>query len=67
MLRFDQLVRAGMIVREVKQRYPEAAEVFESFGFRSSCDACSIEEVARKHGLKSRDVVDAVNRRIALQ
>ncbi len=65
MLRFDQLVRGGSIIRDVKQRFPEAAVVFESFGFRESCDDCSIEQVARKYGLDSREIVDAVNRAIS--
>jgi hypothetical protein len=67
MFRFDQLVRPGMIVRDVKQKYPQAAAVFETFGFRSSCDDCSIEEVARKHGMNSREVVDILNEKIREQ
>ncbi len=66
MFRFDQFVRAGMIIRDVKQRYPAAAGVFERFGFRDSCDDCSIEEVARKHGLRSAEIVDAVNEVISV-
>jgi len=51
-----------MIVREVRQRHPETAEVFEALGFRSSCDDCDIETVARKSGLDSREVLNALNR-----
>jgi hypothetical protein len=61
MLRFDQLIRPGMIVRDVKREHPETLEVFETLGFRDSCDDCSIETVARKYGLSSRDVVEALN------
>ncbi len=62
MFRFDQLIRRDMIVRDVKQRFPQTVEVFESFGFRSSCDDCDIETVVRKNGLSSPEVVDALNR-----
>lgn len=67
MFRFDQLVRPGMIIRDIKQRYPQAAAVFERFGFRDSCDDCSIEQVARKHGLRSAEIVDAVNEAISAE
>jgi hypothetical protein len=61
MFRFDQLIRRDTIIRDVKQRYPEAIPVFEGLHFRSSCDDCSIETVARKNGLNVLDVVEAVN------
>ena len=64
MFRFDQLIRRNMIIRDIKQSHPEAQAVFESFGFRPSCDDCDIETVARKHAIASRDVVDALNRAI---
>lgn len=62
MNRFDELIRAGMTVREVKVNYPDTVAVFERLGFRESCDDCSIESVCRKHGLCSQDVVDELNR-----
>jgi len=51
-----------MIVRDVKQSHPETIPVFEDLGFRASCDDCDIETVARKNGLSSQDVIDALNR-----
>ena len=51
-----------MIIRDVKQQFPQTLEVFESLGFRSPCDDCDIETVARKNGLSSADVVDQLNR-----
>lgn len=60
-MRFDQLIRPGMTVREVRQRYPETASVFDRFGFRPSCDDCSIEVVARKYGLSAAQIVEALN------
>ncbi|MCS6953245.1 MAG: hypothetical protein RMK57_07140 [Bryobacterales bacterium] len=60
-MRFDQLIRPGMTVREVRQRYPQTAPIFERLGFRSSCDDCSIEVVARKYGLSPADIVEALN------
>ncbi len=62
MFRFDQLIRRDMIVRDVKQSHPETIAVFEEFGVRASCDDCDIETVARKNGLSSLDVVEALNR-----
>ena len=61
MFRFDQLIRRDTIIRDVKQRHPETVPVFEEFRFRSSCDDCEIETVARKNGLNVLDVVEALN------
>jgi hypothetical protein len=61
MFRFDQLIRRDMIIRDVKQRHPETIPVFEQFRYRPSCDDCDIETVARKNGLNSPDVVEALN------
>lgn len=60
-MRFDELIRPGMTVREVRQRYPQTASVFDSLGFRSSCDDCSIEVVARKYGLSPAEIIEALN------
>lgn len=62
MFRFDRLIRRDMLIRDVKQQYPETIPVFEQFGFRPACDDCDIETVARKNGLSSPDVVEALNR-----
>jgi hypothetical protein len=51
-----------MIVRDVKQSHPETIPVFEEFGFRSNCDDCDIQTVARKNGISSQDVLAALNR-----
>ena len=64
MLRFDQLIRPSMTIRDVRQRYPQTSTIFEEFGFRSSCDDCSIEVVAKRQGLQSLAVVDALNNAI---
>ena len=61
MFRFDQLIRRDTIIRDVKQRHPQTAEVFESLNFRSPCDDCTIETVARKNGLNVLDVVESLN------
>ena len=61
MFRFDQLIRRDMIIRDVKQKYPETIPVFENLHYRATCDDCDIETVARKNGLDVRDVVDALN------
>ena len=61
MFRFDQFIRRDMIIREVKQRHPETIDIFENLHFRSVCDDCDIETVARKNGLKIQDVIEALN------
>ena len=61
MFRFDQLIRRDMIIRDVKQRHPETIPIFDGFRYRSSCDDCDIETVARKNGLNSLDVLEALN------
>ena len=61
MFRFDQLIRRDMIIRDVKQRHPDTVPVFDELRFRTPCDDCDIETVARKNGLNPRDVIDALN------
>jgi len=61
MFRFDQLIRRDMIVREVKQRYPQTVALFEQFRFHPVCDDCDIGTVVRKNGLNLADVLDALN------
>jgi hypothetical protein len=61
MIRFTDLIRGDMLVRDVKVRHPETIPVFERFGFRGACDDCDIDQVARKYGLRPLDVVDALN------
>ena len=61
MFRFDQLIRRDTIIRDVKQRHPETIPVFEELHFRTPCDDCDIETVARKNGLNVLDVVEALN------
>jgi hypothetical protein len=60
-MRFDELIRSGMTVREVRLKYPATGPVMEEMGFRSSCDDCSLDVVSRKYGLNSREVVDKLN------
>ena len=61
MFRFDELIRRDMIIRDVKQRHPATIPVFENLHYRAACDDCDIETVARKNGLNSLDVVEALN------
>ncbi len=64
MLRFTDLVRGSETVREVKQKFPETAQAFESFGLRESCYDCSIEMAARKVGASLEDLLVEVNKAI---
>jgi len=62
MLRFDHLIRPSMTIREVKIQFPQTVAIFDEFAFRTICDDCSIEVVARRQGLTPADIVDALNR-----
>jgi len=55
------MIRPGMTIRDIRARFPQTAPVLEGFGFRGSCDDCSLEVVARKYGLATQRVVDALN------
>lgn len=61
MFRFDQLIRPGMTIREIKQRHIETIPVFDSLGFRPSCEDCALEVAAGRTGMHVRDLVDALN------
>ena len=60
MFRFDRLIRPSMTVREIRVQHPETAAVFEQFGFRASCDDCSIQTIVKKHGVPEYLVMDAL-------
>jgi hypothetical protein len=60
-VRFDQLIRPSMTVRDIRARFPQTAAVFEGLRFRESCDDCSVEVVCRKYGLKTQDIIEALN------
>jgi len=64
MFRFDQLIRPDMIVRDVRQRYPQTIPIMDEFGFREPCYDCEISVVACKHGLATPDVIEALNRAV---
>jgi hypothetical protein len=64
MYQFSDLVRGSEMVREIKQKFPETDEVFESFGLRPSCHDCSIEMAARKVGASLEDLMVEVNKAI---
>jgi hypothetical protein len=63
-MRFDQLIRAGMTMREVRQAHPETQIVFEKYRFRESCVDCSLDAIARKHGVDAGGLVDELNQAI---
>jgi hypothetical protein len=62
MVRFDQLIRRDAIIRDVKQAHPDTIPVFEALHFRTPCDDCTIDTVARKNGINVLDALDALNR-----
>ncbi len=61
MFRFTDLVSGDEIVRDIKQKHPETASVFERFGLREACYDCSIEQAARKVGAPVDDLVAEIN------
>lgn len=64
MFRFTDLVEGNEIVRDVKQKYPETAGVFEQFGLRPSCYDCAIKVAARKVGASVDELLAEVNKAI---
>jgi hypothetical protein len=64
MFKFTDLVQGSEIVRDVKQKYPETAVVFEEFGLRPSCYDCAIKVAARKVGAPLDDLLVEVNKAI---
>ncbi len=64
MFRFADLVRGTELIRDVKQKYPETAPVFEKFGLHPSCYDCPIDVAARKAGAALDDLLVAVNKAI---
>jgi len=64
MLQFTDLVRGGETVRDIKQKFPETASVFDQFGLRPSCDDCSIEMAARKVAASFEDLLVEINKAI---
>lgn len=64
MMQFTDLVRGGELVCDIKQKFPETAQVFEKFGLRPSCYDCSIEMAARKVGVTLEDLMVEVNKAI---
>ena len=50
-----------MVVRDIKVRYPQTVPVFEQLGFRESCDDCSLDQVAKKYGMRVQQIVTALN------
>jgi hypothetical protein len=61
MFQFTDLVRGPDTVREVKQKFPETAPVFERFGLKPSCHDCSIEMAVRKVDASFEDLLVEVN------
>lgn len=58
--RFTDLVRPDMLVRDLRNRYPQTREVFERFGVRAPCWDCSLAEVARRSGVPVQELLRAL-------
>lgn len=63
--RFTDLIRRDMIVRDIRNRYPETEEVFERFRVRPSCWDCSVVEVTHRSGASVDELLGALNDAIA--
>lgn len=64
MFRFTDLLRGGEIVREVMQKCPDTAAVFERYGVRPACYDCAINEAARRAGASLSDLLIELNQLI---
>ncbi len=65
MFRFTDWVRGGEVVREVKQKFPEAEALFEQYGIRPACFDCTIEQAARRAGISPDDLLLELNELIS--
>ncbi len=63
--RFTDLIRRDMIVRDIRNRYPETQEVFERYSVRTPCWDCSVVEVAHRSDVSVDELVAALNQAIA--
>lgn len=62
--RFTDLIRRDMIVRDIRNRYPQTHEVFEHFGVRASCWDCSLAEVAHRSGIRVEELIAALDKAV---
>ncbi len=65
--RFTDLIRRDMIVRDIRNRYPETEGVFERFRVRPSCWDCSVTVVAQRSEVSVDELLGALNATIASQ
>lgn len=63
--RFTDLIRRDMLVRDIRNRYPQTRDVFERFGVRTPCWDCSVAEVAHRSGVSVEELLAALNDVIA--
>ena len=59
--RFTDLIRRDMIVRYIRNRYPQTQEVFKRFGVRTPCWDCSLVEVAHRSGVSVEELLAALD------
>ncbi len=50
------------VVRDIKRQFPETESVFERFGLCAACYDCSIDQAARKAGVRVDDLLQEVHR-----
>ena len=63
--RFTDLIRRDMIVRDIRNCYPETEAVFERFRVRASCWDCSVDQVAHRSSASVDELLGALNDAIA--
>ena len=62
---FTDRLRRDLIVRDVRNRYPQTDEVFERFGVRPSCWDCSLAVVAHRSGVSLEELLGALEEAIS--
>jgi len=62
---FTELIRRDMMVRDIRNRYPETQEVLERYSVRTPCWDCSVAEVAHRSDVSVDELLAALNQAIA--
>ncbi len=64
---FANRFRRDMIVRDIRNGYPETQEVFERFAVRAPCWDCSLVEVSHRCGIRVEELVSSLEEVVAAQ
>ncbi|MFQ5776739.1 MAG: hypothetical protein ACE5IP_01885 [Terriglobia bacterium] len=62
---FPERIRREMLVRDIRNRFPQTREVFDRLGVRVPCWDCSLAEIAPRSGKSLEELLDLLNQAVA--